>query len=397
MEPQLSLKCPECGCDSYVKDGHKMVNDEDKQRYKCKACSYRFTVGHKHLKNIQDNISKQRICAILQDAKNLQPSTEIKTVGDIQKVSPEAQIVNYLIYLKNEGRRDSTIEAKDFQLRRLMQLGADLSNPESVKKVIANLERSESYKLLLCIAYEGFAFKNGLSWTRPTYKQCDRLPFVPHESEIDALICGCNRKTATLLRLLKETAMRLGEAWLTEWKDLDTQTRTIQCNNPEKNSKSRAFNISIELTQMLQNLPHNSQYIFTCNRQPIAKEERKTHLAMIKRQKSILGKQRIRVAEKLKNPRIALIHYHSLRHWKATNMKHQGFDLFDIEDFLGHRNIKNTVIYVHLAKTCYPNGIGDEYTSKAANTQVEKLALIEAGFEFVSVDPDGTQYFRKRK
>ncbi len=27
----------------------------------------------------------------------------------------------------------------------------------------------------------------------------------------------------------------------------------------------------------------------------------------------------------------------------------------------------------------------------------EKLALIEAGFEYVSGDPDGTQYFRKRK
>ncbi len=34
---------------------------------------------------------------------------------------------------------------------------------------------------------------------------------------------------------------------------------------------------------------------------------------------------------------------------------------------------------------------------KSSNTREEKLKLIEAGFEFVSADPDGTQYFRKRK
>jgi integrase len=336
------------------------------------------------------------VCVILQEAKNLTAATESKTVAGKQNASIEAQIVNYLIYLKNDGRRDSTIEARDFQLRRLIHLGADLNDPESVKRVIAALDRSESYKLLLCIAYEGFALKNGVAWTRPSYKQQDKLPFVPHESEIDALISGSGKKTATLLQVIKETAMRLGEAWQVEWADFDPQTRRIVCNHPEKNSRSRAFNVSVELSQMIQSLPHNSQYIFTCSRQPIGREDRKTHLAHVKRPIGLLGHQRLRVAQKLKTPRIALIHFHSLRHWKATKLKHQGFDLFDIAAFLGHRSIKNTVIYVHLEKTCYPDG-GDDYIGKAATTQTEKLALIEAGFEYVSTDPDGTQYFRKRK
>jgi hypothetical protein len=111
----------------------------------------------------------------------------------------------------------------------------------------------------------------------------------------------------------------------------------------------------------------------------------------------LLGHQRIRVAHKLANPRIARIHFHSLRHWKATKLKHQGFDLFDIAAFLGHRDPKNTLIYVHIEKTCYPNECGEEYVAKVAATPEEKLTLIEAGFEFVSADPNGTQYFRKRK
>jgi hypothetical protein len=32
-----------------------------------------------------------------------------------------------------------------------------------------------------------------------------------------------------------------------------------------------------------------------------------------------------------------------------------------------------------------------------STTKEEKLSLIESGFEFVSSNPDGTQYFRKRK
>lgn len=304
--------------------------------------------------------------------------------------------MNYLIYLKNDGRRDTTIEARDCQLKRLIHLGADLNDPESVKRVIAALDKSESYKLLLCITYEGLALKNGIAWTRPRYKQQDKLPFVPHESEIDALIAGCGMKIATLLRLVKEIVMRLGEAWQVAWADFDPQTRKIVCNHPEKNSRPRAFNVSIELTHMIQSLPHNSQYIVTCSRQPIGREDRKTHLAHVKRAKGLLGHQRLRVAEKLKNPRIAQIHFHSLRHWKATKLKHQGFDLFDIAAFLGHRSINNTVIYVHLEKTRYPDG-GDDYVGKVATTKKGKLALIEAGFEHVSTDPDGTQYFRKRK
>jgi len=397
MEAQAVIICPECGSDLFVKDGHKTVNGEDKQRYKCKVCHLRFTLGHKGFNVVSDNLGEQQICAILQDAKNLQPTTEIKTVGDTQEVSVEAQIVNYLIRLKNDGKRDSTIEAKDWQIKRLVRLGANLHDPESVKNTIANLEKTESYKLLLCIAYEGFLTANGLSWERPGYKQSEPLPFCPHESELDNLIAGCNKKTSTFLKLLKETAMRPGEAWLAEWMDFDPTNRTFICKNPEKNSRPRAFdNLSPELCQMLLALPHNSNYIFTCSREPLTvKEDRKTHMRLFKRQKGILTKQRQRIAIKLKNPRITEISYCSCRHWKATQLYHQTKDILYVMKFLGHRNIKNTLVYIDLERLAYPNG-GDDYTSKAARTEPEALSLIEAGFEYVC-DFQNAKLFRKRK
>jgi hypothetical protein len=211
-----NLVCPECSSPGpFVKNGHKQLSDgSDKQRFNCKACNLRFTIGHNDLKSDSDYFSKRQISEILGNSKNLTSTTEIKTVGDTQKeVSIEAQIVRYLVKLKNNGRRDSTVESRDWLIRRLANLGANLNDTEDVKKTIANLERTESYKVLLCIAYEGFLEANGKTWQRPGYKQSESLPFVPHESELDTLIAGCNKKTSTFLKLLKETAMRSGEAW----------------------------------------------------------------------------------------------------------------------------------------------------------------------------------------
>ena len=395
MEAQtVKVVCSECGSFTYSFDGFK----GNRQRYKCKICNKRFLMPCQGqvLKTLRTIEGNSQICAEM--VKNLtDQTTENKTVVSGQKTNIEAQIANYLIHLKNNGRRETTLEARDAQLQRLVKLGANLNDQNSVKQVIANLDRTESYKLLLCIAYEGFAKANSITWERPKYKQSEPLPFCPHESELDALISNCGKKTSTLLRLLKETAMRLGEAWQVEWIDFSAQNRTLICKAPEKHSRPRIFdNLSPELCLMLQSLPHNSQYIFTCSRTPLEHEEPRTHMAYLKRQKGLLGHQRARTANKLKNPRIAEISYHSFRHWKATQLYHQTKDVLYVMKFLGHRNVKNTLVYIDLEKLAFPNG-GDDYTRRATKDQAEALTLIEAGFEMLQIAPDGTMYFRKRK
>jgi integrase len=345
-------------------------------------------------------VNDNQVCVTnARGTKNLD-STATETnqaVVDNKNINQEAMIVRYLIYMKNQGYRNATIEAKNAQLNRLIKLGANLNDGESVKKAVASLnEASESYKLLLCITYEGFAQKHGIPWTKPNYKQNSPLPFVPHETEIDALIAGSGKKTATLLKLLKETAMRLGEAWQIEWKDLDINNRTIICNHPEKNSRSRAFNnLSPDLIMMLQSMPQRSQYIFSCSRQPINKEDHRTHMNNLKKQQGLLGHQRRRTSTKLKNPRINRINYHSLRHWKATQLYHQTKDILYVMKFLGHRDVKNTLIYIDLESLSFPRGVND-YHARSASTDQEIIQLIETGFEYVC-EHNGAKMFRKRK
>lgn len=61
------------------------------------------------------------------------------------------------------------------------------------------------------------------------------------ESEIDELIAGCPQKVATFLQLIKETAIRAGEAKRLKWIDVDFERRIIILNEPEKGSPPRVF------------------------------------------------------------------------------------------------------------------------------------------------------------
>jgi len=59
---------------------------------------------------------------------------------------------------------------------------------------------------------------------------------------------------------------------------------------------------------------------------------------------------------------------------------------------LGHKNIKNTLIYTQLIKFSGK----DEFICKAARTTEEAKELIEKGFEYVC-DINNVKLFRKRK
>jgi integrase len=80
----------------------------------------------------------------------------------------------------------------------------------------------------------------GKSWEKPHYQEISKLPFVPTEDEIDALIAGCGWKTSTFLQLMKETAMRPGEVKSLTWDDIDFVSKTIRVT-PEKGSARAQF------------------------------------------------------------------------------------------------------------------------------------------------------------
>lgn len=61
---------------------------------------------------------------------------------------------------------------------------------------------------------------------------------------------------------------------------------------------------------------------------------------------------------------------------------------------LGHKNIKNTFLYVQLEEALFQGE--QDYISKVAKTEKDICTLIEARFEY-STEFEGAKIFRKRK
>ena len=103
-------------------------------------------------------------------------------------------------------------------------------------------------------------------------------------------------------------------------------------------------------------------------------------------------KQRKRLANKLGNPRLLQIHFHTIRHWKATTEYAKTKDILYVQKLLGHKSLKSTLHYTQFV--AIPQN--EEYICKMAKTVEEAAQLIESGFEYVT-DLDSYKLFRKRK
>jgi hypothetical protein len=88
------------------------------------------------------------------------------------------------------------------------------------------------------------------------------------------------------------------------------------------------------------------------------------------------------------------IHFHTFRCWKGTMLYHKTKDMYYVMQALGHKNIKNTMLYVQLEEALFQGE--EDYISKVAKTEKQICQLVEAGFEYVT-DFEGAKIFRKRK
>jgi len=186
----------------------------------------------------------------------------------------------------------------------------------------------------------------------------------------------------TFIQLLKETGVRCGEAWQLEWDHFDFETNTVRIT-PEKNSNPRIFHVSHKLIGMLQLLPRNyGKYVFAKQKMPLDNF------------RDNYDDQRKRIAQKVQNPRLTKIMFKTLRTWKGTMEYHRTKDVLYVMQMLGHKNIKNTLIYIQLEEALFNDQT--DFISKVAKTEAEACLLIDAGFDFVC-DFDGHKLFRKRK
>ena len=384
METPQILKCPECGSSELVKASKRYSNGLEIQRFLCKNCELRFSDPSSKRLNVKNNDkTNSQICAF--EAKNLDTATEIKTVaGESGKSLQEAKgkVLELCLYLKRQNYSEETIRLNRIALKVLSERGANLLDTDSVKDVIAKQTWSSNRKRNVINAYALFLKLNKMEWEPPRCTVEESIPFIPTEQEIDALISAAPKKLSIFLLLLKETAMRRGEAKRIEWINVDSEKNTITLNHPEKHSNSRMWKVTPQLIAQLNALPKDSTKVFGDSRMDTLK------IAFLRLRK--------KQAAKMQNPRLLSIGFHTLRHWKATTLYHRTKDPLYVRDFLGHKSMKNTERYVNIERKMFANYEGDEFTVKVTAKQEEATMYLEQGFEWIGVK-DNLIFLRKRK
>jgi integrase/recombinase XerD len=174
-------------------------------------------------------------------------------------------------------------------------------------------------------------------------KTPQKLPVVLSQEEVKRLIeAAPNLFHRTLLMVLYSTGIRRTEASLLKVRDIDSERRVIHIR-PGKGSRDRDLPLTPKLLTALREYwlwkkPQNYLFPSTLGHRglegPISD---KVVWYACKRAAARAGiKKRI-------GP-------HTLRHSFATHMLEAGADLRTIQLLLGHRELKDTIIYLHLSR-----------------------------------------------
>jgi integrase len=375
-----SRECPNCHSTKNWKRGRRRTDFGLIQRYICRECERSFSE-----KSYKDSlvINNRQLCAILK-AKKLDSAIEIKTVAEEGKTLQETKgkILELCLYMKRQNYSEETIRLNRIALKVLYERGANLFDADSVKDVIAKQTWSQNRKKNVINAYTMFLKFNKITWEPPRCIVTESIPHIPTEQEMDALITSAPKKLSTFLLLLKETAMRRGEAKRLKWINIDSERNIITLNEPEKHSNPRMWKVTSQLIVQLNALSKDSETVFGNSKMDFLKS---AFLHLRKRQ-----------AIKLQNQRLLKIGFHTIRHWKATMLYHKTKDPLYVRDFLGHKSIKNTEKYVNIERKMFADYGNDEYTVKVTSQQHEATIYLEQGFEWVGVK-DNLIFLRKRK
>jgi integrase len=372
----LKPACPECGSRNVWRDGLRGAV----QRWLCRDCGFRFSDPQrvispsdirrpnesKMLKSEQGIVATRQICA---GAKNLESAQKHKfCAGDVKKVDADTKglLTQFYAYLEKEAY---SVES-DYvdKVKHLAVLGANLRDPEHVKTVIGRMKRKDGQKtkngtkMLYCYAYDAFAKMLKIKWDMPTYTQEDYDPFVPDETELDALINASKSKLlVAFLQCLKETFGDPGEVLRIKWIDVDFNNKTISIRYPVKNHLTGTLQVSNRLLAMIDALPRKAERVFP------------TPYANILRRFVTMRK---RTAEIHQNPRLLKVDFTAFRTWAGTMIAyHTNGNVLTVQKLLRHRQIKNTMRYI--GKIQFKS---DDFETTSATTVEDILKLGKEGW-----------------
>lgn len=177
----------------------------------------------------------------------------------------------------------------------------------------------------------GKALQNPVRHQKPLQTNNRPLRYLSH-AEMARLLAVADAKLRPPVVTALHTGLRRGELFHLTWPDVDFKQGVMRVVHT-KNGERREIPMTDTLRDTLQHLPRrlDSDYVFPG----------KTGQALVDIRK--------RFHRALQEAGIEGFVFHDLRHTFASHLVMAGVDSMTVKEFLGHRDIKMTLRYAHLA------------------------------------------------
>lgn len=204
---------------------------------------------------------------------------------------------------------------------------------------IFKLGKSKSHARNFINAVEWYMKFIGTPETFPKPKKSKRIVRETlDEKEIRSIICQCkNLREKAIITTLAYSGLRVAELCSLKTSDINQNERSILVRSG-KGDKDRVVMISRECRDVLQDyITHYKKafddYLF----RNVANQNRINRERVTKLLKKIAMEINIKKR----------VFPHLMRHSLATNLLHNGCDIYHIQQQLGHADIRTTMIYIH--------------------------------------------------
>ncbi|MBN2422698.1 tyrosine-type recombinase/integrase [Candidatus Woesearchaeota archaeon] len=156
----------------------------------------------------------------------------------------------------------------------------------------------------------------------------------------------------TLSELLYAAALRISEAVSLKVSDIDFETGTLKVYEHKTDTARKTYLNEV----CLRNLKSYIK-IFKITGYLFPQKQKTTIRCMLNR----------KLKWECKRLDLKLITSHSFRHSVATHILRSGAGIREVQEFLGHKNIRNTEIYTHVVKDDLKNIIAKHHPREARN------------------------------
>lgn len=187
-----------------------------------------------------------------------------------------------------------------------------------------------AFNLAIQWGYVNFNPTKGIEF----FREAKRKPRFLSIEEINRLLNYCNGYLKEMVLLALHTGMRKGEILGLNWNNADLRNRLIVLEKT-KNNEIREIPMSNVVYDMLlvkyrEKIRDSEEYVFT-------KKDGKPYSGI-----KSFGKV-------LEIAGIKKFRFHDLRHTYASQLVMADVDILTVKELMGHKDIKTTLIYAHLA------------------------------------------------